>query len=133
MDRQARTDDTVLVKTREMTGRSKTLPWWLGGGGVKTTENKIHWPRCLLLTFSERGGSEGGGEGGAGAGAEEGAVGAEAEAEAEGEAEGAAGAEGGAGAKGEPGTCISFSENKDEYKTSKGHHSSVPGDGGNST
>jgi hypothetical protein len=20
------------------------MPWWLGGGGVKTTENKIHWP-----------------------------------------------------------------------------------------
>ncbi len=29
-----------LVKSREMTGRSQTLPWWLGGRGVKTTENK---------------------------------------------------------------------------------------------
>jgi hypothetical protein len=28
-----------------MTGRSQTLPWWLGGGGVKATENKINWPR----------------------------------------------------------------------------------------
>ncbi len=27
-----------------MTGRSQTLPWWRGGGGVKTSENKIHWP-----------------------------------------------------------------------------------------
>jgi hypothetical protein len=44
MDRQARTGDTVLVKSREMTGRTQTLPWWLGGGGVKTTDNKIHWP-----------------------------------------------------------------------------------------
>jgi hypothetical protein len=24
-----------------MTGRALTLPWWLGGEGVKTTENKI--------------------------------------------------------------------------------------------
>ncbi len=43
MDRQARTGDTVLVKSREMTGRSQTLKWWLGGGRVKTTEKKIHW------------------------------------------------------------------------------------------
>jgi hypothetical protein len=28
-----------------MTGRSHTVPWWMEGGGVKTTENKIHWPR----------------------------------------------------------------------------------------
>jgi hypothetical protein len=40
MDRQARTSDTVLVKSREMTGRSQTLPRWLGKGGEKTTENK---------------------------------------------------------------------------------------------
>ncbi len=45
MDRQACTRDTVLVKSREMTGRSQTLPWWLGGGRVKTTETKIHWTR----------------------------------------------------------------------------------------
>jgi hypothetical protein len=38
MDRQARNRDAVLVKIREMTGRSQTLLWWLGGGGVKTTE-----------------------------------------------------------------------------------------------
>jgi hypothetical protein len=47
MDRQARTRDTVLVKSREMTGRSHTLPWWLEAAGVKTTENKIPWPRWL--------------------------------------------------------------------------------------
>jgi hypothetical protein len=42
MDKQARTGDTVLVKSKEMTGRIQTLPWWLGGEGVKTTENKMH-------------------------------------------------------------------------------------------
>ncbi len=36
-----RNSDTVLVKSREITGRSQTLPLWLGEGGrkVKTTEN----------------------------------------------------------------------------------------------
>jgi hypothetical protein len=34
MDGQARTGDIVLVNRREMTGRSKTLPWWMGGGGI---------------------------------------------------------------------------------------------------
>ncbi len=38
MIRQVRTrGDTVLVKSREMTG----------GDGVKTTENKIHLPLCI--------------------------------------------------------------------------------------
>jgi hypothetical protein len=42
---QARTADTVLVKSREMTDRTQTLPWSAEGvKGVKTTENKIHWP-----------------------------------------------------------------------------------------
>jgi hypothetical protein len=41
--RQARTGDTMLVKSREMTGTSQTLSWWLVGGGVKTTENKIQY------------------------------------------------------------------------------------------
>jgi hypothetical protein len=36
MIRQDRTGETVLVKRREM-----------GGEGVKTTENKIHWPRWI--------------------------------------------------------------------------------------
>jgi hypothetical protein len=40
MDRQTRTCDTVLVKNRELTGRSQTLPWWVEGGGVKTTEKQ---------------------------------------------------------------------------------------------
>ncbi len=45
MDRQSRTGDTVLVKSREMTGRTHTLQWWLEGDRAKTTENKIHCPR----------------------------------------------------------------------------------------
>jgi hypothetical protein len=42
MIRQARTGDTLLAKSREMTSRTQTLPWWLEIEGVKTTENKIH-------------------------------------------------------------------------------------------
>jgi hypothetical protein len=34
-----------------MTGRTQTLPWWLGGEGVETTENKI--ARCLLLYIED--------------------------------------------------------------------------------
>jgi hypothetical protein len=30
----------IRIKSREMTGRTQTLLWWLGGEGVKTTENK---------------------------------------------------------------------------------------------
>jgi hypothetical protein len=45
--RPASTSDTVLVKSktksREMRGRSQTLPWWLRGERVKTTENKLRW------------------------------------------------------------------------------------------
>jgi hypothetical protein len=54
MDRQARTSDTVLVKSREMTCRTQTLRWWLEGEWVKTTENKIHQPRsfCSTSTYS---------------------------------------------------------------------------------
>jgi hypothetical protein len=38
MDRQVPTRDTMLVKRREITGKSQTLPWWLRRGeGVKTT------------------------------------------------------------------------------------------------
>jgi hypothetical protein len=29
----------MFVKSREMTGRTQTLPWWPGGEEVKTTEN----------------------------------------------------------------------------------------------
>ncbi len=47
MDRKARTGDTVLVKSREMTGRTQTLPWWLGGAGVKTTEKVVLYLRGI--------------------------------------------------------------------------------------
>jgi hypothetical protein len=40
MDRQVRIDDTALVKSREMTGRSQTLPWWPGGGGRGKDDRK---------------------------------------------------------------------------------------------
>ncbi len=43
MDRQARTGEIVLVKSSEMTGKTQTL-WWLGGEGVKTTDNKYIGP-----------------------------------------------------------------------------------------
>ncbi len=52
MDRKARTGDTALVRSREMTGRSQTLPCWQGGEGVKTTENQLHWPRCHMCSPS---------------------------------------------------------------------------------
>ncbi len=32
---------------------SLELPWWLGGEGVKTTENKIHWPHWLIPQSNE--------------------------------------------------------------------------------
>jgi hypothetical protein len=48
--RQDRTGDLALVKSRELAGRSQTLPWWwLGGEGIKTTENKIHWTHKVHL------------------------------------------------------------------------------------
>jgi hypothetical protein len=47
MIRQARTGVTMLVKSREMTGRTQTLPWWLGWEGVKAMENKYRWPRWV--------------------------------------------------------------------------------------
>jgi hypothetical protein len=37
MERQAHTGGTVLINSREMTGRSLQL--WVWGGGVKPTEN----------------------------------------------------------------------------------------------
>jgi hypothetical protein len=52
MDRQTRPRDTVFVKSREMKGRSQTLPWWRGEG-VKTTENKN-----IDLVGSQRGHSK---------------------------------------------------------------------------
>jgi hypothetical protein len=44
MIRQARTGDTVLVKSREMRGGTQTLPRWLGGEGIKRTEIKCVGP-----------------------------------------------------------------------------------------
>jgi hypothetical protein len=37
----------MLVMSRDMAGRSQTLPCLLGRGGVKTTENQINWPHCV--------------------------------------------------------------------------------------
>ncbi len=54
MDGRACTGDTVLVRSREMTGRGQTLPRWLGRGGVKTTENKINWLRWFKTWRKER-------------------------------------------------------------------------------
>ncbi len=50
MIRKARTGDTVSVKSREMTGRSQILPWWLWRKGVKTTENKILSQNTKILS-----------------------------------------------------------------------------------
>jgi hypothetical protein len=52
----------MLVKSREMTGRSPTLPWWLEGGRLKTTENKTTLAALSLKLAGEMG--MGGGEGG---------------------------------------------------------------------
>jgi hypothetical protein len=38
LDRQVDTGGKVLVNSREMTGRTQTLPWWRWGEGIKTTE-----------------------------------------------------------------------------------------------
>ncbi len=52
MIRQARTGDTVLVKRWQV--RAKHYIVVAGGGGVKTTENKIHWPRfCELQAWHQ--------------------------------------------------------------------------------
>jgi hypothetical protein len=40
MDKQACIRDTVLVKNREMTGRSQTLLWWLREGGRGKDDRK---------------------------------------------------------------------------------------------
>jgi hypothetical protein len=34
-----------------LVARTQTLPRWLGGEGVKTTENKIHWPVHKYSSF----------------------------------------------------------------------------------
>jgi hypothetical protein len=40
-----------------MTGRTQTLPWWLGEEGMKTTENKIHSTRVGRSLLPERKGT----------------------------------------------------------------------------
>jgi hypothetical protein len=51
IDRQARTGDTVLVKSRETTIKSQTLSWWLGG---KTTERAFFVNNKNYLTVSRK-------------------------------------------------------------------------------
>jgi hypothetical protein len=48
MDRQACTCDTVLVE-RKMTGRSQTVPWWLGRGGGKDDRKQNTWARLVYV------------------------------------------------------------------------------------
>jgi hypothetical protein len=48
MDKQARTDDTVLVKSREMqVGLKHHRGGWFGGRRVKKID-KRHWPRWRI-------------------------------------------------------------------------------------
>ncbi len=44
---------SYLRVKRWQVGAKKTLPWWLGEGGVQTTENKIHLP-CWMTQREER-------------------------------------------------------------------------------
>jgi hypothetical protein len=52
MIKQPRTSYTVLVKSREMAGVGPKHMVAGGREGVKTTEDKIHWPRRLPFFFS---------------------------------------------------------------------------------
>ncbi len=49
MDRQARTGDIVLVKSREMTGREPNTAVVAEGRRCKDDrkQNTVHWPRCM--------------------------------------------------------------------------------------
>jgi hypothetical protein len=40
MDRQAPTGDTVYVKSREITVRTQTMPWWVGKKGKRRQKTK---------------------------------------------------------------------------------------------
>ncbi len=51
-DWQACTGDTVLAKSREMTGMTQTMLLWLGGGGVKTTEKNALAPMAAAHVLS---------------------------------------------------------------------------------
>ncbi len=53
IDRQARTYDTVLVKSREMTGRTQTLPWWLEEEGG-TDDRKQNTLAPLISAVSKQ-------------------------------------------------------------------------------
>ncbi len=53
MDRQARTGDTLLVKSREMTDRTQTLRWWLGGRMGKD-DRKQNTPTNAFLLEEQR-------------------------------------------------------------------------------
>jgi hypothetical protein len=56
MDRQTRTGDRELVKSRKMTCKSQVLPWWLERGEVKTTEKNALAPVGLstFLSYTSR-------------------------------------------------------------------------------
>jgi hypothetical protein len=71
MDRQARTGDAVLVKSREITGRNQTVPCWLGG--KENRKQNTLAPLLIVLGSSIKmvqydtstlGGGRGGGGGG---------------------------------------------------------------------
>jgi hypothetical protein len=49
MDRQARTGDTELVKSREMTGRSQILPWWMVEEDKDDRKQNILAPFALIF------------------------------------------------------------------------------------
>ncbi len=49
-DRKKMLSTLPTVWYNPSTDMSQTLPWWLVGEGLKTTEIKTHWPRCLLFT-----------------------------------------------------------------------------------
>jgi len=51
MDREARIRDTESVRNREMTGRSQTLPWWLGRRGK---DNRKQNTLASLLESEDR-------------------------------------------------------------------------------
>jgi hypothetical protein len=61
MDRQAHTGDAVLVKSREMIGRAKTLPRWLGGRrGKDDIKQNTLTPLGSYISLSLPGGGGGG-------------------------------------------------------------------------
>jgi hypothetical protein len=53
MDRQARTGDTVLVKSREMTDRSQTLPWCMARGRRGKDDRKQNTLALLVYIIQQ--------------------------------------------------------------------------------